>query len=445
MPRFTFNDIKQFITHDIWYVNVEQFPPWQRKGIKLLRITILGVKDIIRKDLSLRASALTLYSIMSIVPVFAMVFGIAKGFGLEAYLDGQLKQWLGAQPEVLNNVTNYAHNMLGSVKGGVIAGLGFALLLWTIIQVLGNIEHAFNSIWYVKQPRTWVRKFTDYLSIMLVAPLFIIASGTATLFISTQVKELIVHFSFLGETLTDVIIVSLKVLPFFTTSLLLFLLYQVMPNTRVKPIAALLAGIIAGTVFQFFQWGYINFQIGVSKYNSIYGSFASIPLFITWLQFSWTIVLVGAEISYSIQNIEVFESEQITVNISHKMRMLFAIYALQHITKKFSEAQTAPDAIELTNKLKIPLSVCKKTLRLLQDAELVVPAQLNTKTKEYSFVPALDPKFFTISFVINKLENIGELKKINDPDGAFHRLKAQYIHLEKAMEESSSNKHILDI
>lgn len=442
MARFNLVKIQAFITHDIWHVNLDNFPRWQRGVIKILRISILAIKDYGRKNLALRASALTLFSIMSIVPVVAMIFGIAKGFGLEAFLDEQLKQLLGAQPVIFENVSNYAHNLLGSTKGGVIAGLGFVMLLWTVLQVLANIEDAFNSIWYVKQPRTWARKFTDYLSIMLVAPVFIIISGAANIFITTQVQQIAAHFSFLGHFFSELIIISLQVLPYITTSLLFFLLYLVMPNTRVKPRAAITAGIIAGCVFQIFQWAYIAFQVGVSRYNTIYGSFASIPLFITWLQFSWMIVLIGAEISYSVQNIALFQAEQQTGKISHKMRMLYSLYIMNMVAKKFKHAVQPPDAPEIAAKLNIPLNLCRQLLDNMQQCNLVAKTVEHEKSREYCYVPALDLSMLSMGFIINKLESLGELKK--HPGDVMHQIKVNYIQLEEAMNASSANKNILE-
>lgn len=442
MAKFNFTRITEFITHDIWHVKLDNFPRWQRGSIKILRICIMAVRDFVRKDLALRSSALTLFSIMSIVPVVAMVFGIAQGFGLESYLDKQLNELLGAQPVILENVMNYAHNLLGNTKGGVIAGLGFVLLLWSVIQVLSNVEDAFNSIWYVSQPRSWARKFTDYLSIMMLAPIFIIISGAANIFIKTQVSNILVHFSFLGKVITESIIISLQILPYLTTSLLFVLLYLVMPNTRVKPRAAVTAGIISGCVFQLFQWAYITFQIGVSRYNTIYGSFASIPLFITWLQFSWMIVLVGAEISYSVQNIALFQAEKITGNISHKMRMLYSLYILNFVVKRFKHAQHAPDALEIATRLELPLSLCRQLLDTMQQCDLVAKTVENTKNKEFCYVPAVDISYLKIAYVINKLESSGDLKKHSSE--VLHQIKLCYLGLERAMDADVQNKNIAD-
>lgn len=435
----------RFFTYSIWHVKLNRFPAWQRGGIKILRISMLAVKDFVRKDLSLRATALTLYSLLSIVPVLALIFGIAKGFGLEAYLDNELKSALGSQPIILENVLTYAHNMLASTKGGVIAGFGFGLLLWTVLQVLGNIEDAFNSIWYVQKPRTWVRKFTDYLSIMLIAPLFIIISGASNIYISTQIPSLLTRLSLLNDSVIHLVVISLKTLPFITTILLFFFVYQVLPNTRVRPKAAFTAAVIAGIVFQLFQWGYIAFQVGVSRYNTIYGSFASIPLFITWLQFGWMIVLIGAEISYSVQNIEIFEAEQQTGKISHKMRMLYSLCIVYHVAKQFKAAAAPPDAMQISGKTGIPVSLCKQLLNNLQKADLVAQTIEHEKSKEYCYVPAVDTSYLTLGYIINKLESYGELKKHEEDGQVMLNMKRHYIALEEAMNNASSNKNILDI
>jgi membrane protein len=215
-----------------------------------------------------------------------------------------------------------------------------------------------------------------------------------------------------------------------------------MPNTRVKPKAAIVAGIIAGCVFQLFQWGYIAFQVGVSRYNTIYGSFASIPLFITWLQFSWMIVLIGAEISYSVQNIAIFQAERQTGNISHKMRMLFSLYILHYVAKRFKNALQPPDAVDIATKLNLPLNLCRQLLDNMQRCDLVAKTIEHDKSKEFCYVPAVDTSFLTMGYIINKLESLGELKK-HESD-TLHQIKVHYIELENAMNKSSANKNILE-
>jgi membrane protein len=435
---------REFFANDIWHVRLEKFPKWQRLFIKTARIVLLSVRDFNEKKLFLRSSALTYFSMLSIVPVVAMIFGISKGFGLEGYIDEQLNKAFAGQPQIGENLKSYSHNLLQNTQGGWVAGLGFVLLLWTIIQVLSNIEDALNSVWHVKQPRTWARKFTDYLSIMVVAPIFIILSGAANIFISTQIQTLAETLTIFGDTVREIIIISIKFVPFLSTWILFFFVYIVLPNTRVKIRSAIIAGIIAGTCFQLFQWGYIEFQVGVSRLNAIYGSFASIPLFITWLYYSWTIVLVGAEISYSIQHVTTFEAQEKTKNLSYEMRMLYHLHIIHHIAKKFREGKAAPNIQELSHKLDIPAAVCRNVLDNAIKANLVVEA-LNPKTKDTLFTPAVDIAKLTMSYIIQKLNSVGEMKRGTITDESFQKIKTYYNELEVAMHQSPSNKHIIDL
>lgn len=434
----------QFFANDIWHVELDRFPKWQRASIKTARIVLLSVNDFNEKKLILRSSALTYYTLLSIVPVIAMIFGIAQGFGLEQYIDKQLNKAFASQPYIGENLKTYSHNLLQSTSGGWVAGFGFLLLLWTVVNVLSNVEDTLNSIWYVKNPRTWSRKFTDYLSIMVLAPIFIIVSGAATIFVSTQIEALADMAAVLGETVNQLMIFSIKLIPFVSTWLLFFLVYVVMPNTRVKLRSAFIAGVIAGTAFQFFQWGYIEFQVGVSRLNTIYGSFASIPLFITWLYYSWTIVLVGAEISYSIQHVKTFEAQERTKNLSHEMRMLYHLHAMHYVTKQFVQDKPAPSLAEITKALSIPSAICRTVLSNCIKARLVVES-IEAKTKETVFTPAVDASKLTIGFIIHKLESVGELKRSSQTAEAFQKIKTYYNELELAMLQSPSNKHIVDL
>jgi membrane protein len=435
---------REFFGSDIWHVRLEQFPRWQRWYIKVLRIIILSIKDFEEKQLILRSSALTYYTLLSIVPVVAMVFGIAQGFGLEAYIQQELRESFHAQPQILDNLLNYSHNMLQNTKGGWVAGFGFVLLLWSVMQILGNIESALNSVWHVKIARTWTRKFTDYLSILIVAPVFIIVTGSMNIFISTEIQGWSERLSGLGSFVQQLTIISIKFVPFISTWLLFFLVYLVMPNTRVKLRSALLAGIVAGTFFQLFQWGYIEFQVGVSRFNAIYGSFASIPLFITWLYFSWTIVLIGAEISYSIQNVAHFEGQQRTKNISHEMKMLYHLHIMHYICKKFRNADRAPAIPEISARLDIPASLCRNILDQCIKAGLVVES-FDARHKEGIFTPAMDIARIDIGLVLTRIEGLGEMKRSEHTLQEFHLIKQYYNDMETAMLNSPSNKNIADL
>ncbi|MDD5255900.1 MAG: YihY/virulence factor BrkB family protein, partial [Candidatus Omnitrophica bacterium] len=290
--------IVNFLNKDIWRIRLKDVPQKRSFFIRTLRIILLSLRRFNEDKCSLSASALTFYSLLSIVPVLAMIFGIAKGFGLDAMLEKQLLEKIPAQDEIITNIMNFSHSLLENTKGGLIAGVGVALLFWTVIKVLGDVERSFNDIWGIKNMRSLMRRFADYLSVMLICPVLLILASSATVFINTQAKMLTQKISVLGAFAPTVYFL-LDLLPYTVMWAVFTFLYIFIPNTKVNFKSGILAGIVAGTIYQVMQWVYVHFQIGVANYNAIYGSFAALPLFLVWLQLSWRVVLLGAEISFA--------------------------------------------------------------------------------------------------------------------------------------------------
>jgi membrane protein len=261
--KLAFLKSKSFITYNIWKINLKELPWYKMSPIKLMRTFILAYRGFNEDKVNLRASALTYFSILSVVPIIAMAFGIAKGFGFDDKMQQLLQESLKGQEDIATWLIDFATNMLDSVKGGWIFGIGLVFLLWTVMQVLSNIENAFNSIWQVKHSRVFFRKFSDYFSIMLIAPILILVSSSSQVFIIETVDKITNEITFIGYV-GPIIHFFVKLVPYVLVWMLFTFIYMVMPNTKVKFGSALIAGIIAGTVFQVLQWGYIHFQIGVS-------------------------------------------------------------------------------------------------------------------------------------------------------------------------------------
>jgi len=280
----------------LWHTRREDLRiPWPL--IRVLRTVHAAVQDFGLHKGSLHASALTFYTLLSLVPVVAMAFGVAKGFGVEKLLEKELLRNFAAQEEVIVQLIAFANNMLENTKGGLIAGIGVIVLFWSVIKVLGKIEDNFNHIWGVSS-RSLVRKLSDYLTIMIVGPMLLIMSGSATVFIASKVSALSSQVG-LQDVFSPAVALGLALAPYILIWLLFTLIYMIMPNTKVRPESAILAAVLAGTTYQLVQVAYVRFQIGVTSYNAIYGSFAALPLFLVWLRLSWFIVLFGAEIAHA--------------------------------------------------------------------------------------------------------------------------------------------------
>jgi membrane protein len=399
------NKIIQFITTDIWHIQSKN-ASWSRSFfLRQLRVILLSLRGFNEDKLQLRASALTLYSLLAIVPVLAMVFAIAKGFGFDTLLQDQLLTRFPGQQEVLVKAIGFARNLLAKTRGGLIAGIGVVVLYWAVIKVLGHIEHAFNDIWNVSKARSLWRKFSDYLTIMLICPVLVILSSSATVFVKTQITLIVDRIALLGF-FSPLIYVSFKLIPYLLIWLLFTFTYLMMPNTKVRIGSGLVAGIVAGTIYQVLQLVYINLQFLLSKYNAIYGSFAALPLFLFWLQASWLIVLFGAEIAFAHQNNETFEFEQVTRKISVSLKKRLALQIMHRLVANFANAKKPLTVHQLSSALEIPLRLVQTSLLDLVASKLVSETD-SESLQEPAYQPALDINRITIAYVINAMEHIG--------------------------------------
>ena len=403
--RSIFSKSAGFIKNDIWRIRSKNLPGKKYFLIKHLRIVILAIRGFDEDKCLLRASSLTFYSLLSIVPVAAMAFGIAKGFGFEKILEKQLFANFPTQHEVVAMVIGFAHSLLDNTKGGMIAGIGLVLLLWSVIKVLGHIEGSFNEIWEIRESRTFLRKFSDYFAIMLISPMIMILSSSVTVFISTQITVITERIALLGF-FSPLIFLSLKMIPYFLIWLLFTIGYILMPNTKVNFTSGLLAGVVAGTLYQITQWGYIYFQIGVSKYNAIYGSFAALPLFLIWLQISWLIVLFGAEISFANQNVDTYEYEPDSLRVSTAFKRLLALQVAHLLVKNFQNGEKPLTADQISHKLEIPIRLLNTLLNSLVVTGILSDARAGAY-KELAYQPGRDINGLTIKFVIEALDGQG--------------------------------------
>ncbi len=394
-----------FIKTDIWRIRLKDIPKKKYLIIKPLRVFLLSFRGFNEDKCQLRASALTYYSLLSIVPVFAMAFGIAKGFGFEKLLQTQIMEKLPGQEAVLKQVIDFAYTLLENTKGGVVAGVGIAVLFWTVIKVLGNIEKSFNDIWGIKETRKISRKLTDYLSVLLICPVLIIVSSGLTVFITTQITFITEKISLLGYV-SPLIFFLLKFLPYSIIWVLFTFIYVFMPNTKVNLKSGVLAGVVAGSIYQVVQWAYIAFQVGAAKYNAIYGSFAALPLFLIWMQISWLVMLFGSEIAFAHQNVEMYEFEHDCLNTSYSFKRLMSLRTAQLIIKNFSQAMSPLTAIEISHILEIPVRLLRDILYELEQGGVISEVKV-LDSREIAFQPARDPHSLTIKNVIDALENKG--------------------------------------
>jgi membrane protein len=431
------------INVDIWRIRVKDISRTKRFFIKQLRILILTTRGFVKDNCPLSASALTFYSILSIVPIVAMAFGVAKGFGFQMFLEKQLLNKFPGQEEIMNRVVVFASSLLENTKGGIIAGIGIVFLLWTVIKLLSHIELSFNDIWDVKKPRTYGRKFSDYLSIMLISPILFFLSSSVTVFITTQIKVITQKVALIG-IFSPAIFFMLKFIPYGLIWILFVFMYILMPNTKVNFSSGLIAGVIAGTIYQIAQWAYITFQVGMARYNAIYGSFAALPLFLIWIQLSWMIVLFGAEISFAYQYVDTYDFEPDRRLISPAFKKLLSLHITHLIISVFSRGKPPLTASKISQILEIPLRLVKQILDELVEIEILSNTERKNNTEVF-YQPARSTNLITIRSVIQALEQKGVNNIPVAQTAELRQLSEALKTLNEEFEKSPANRLLKDI
>ena len=411
-------NLRDFLLKGIWSIRLSDLSPKKAKQIKAIRILLLSIRGIFEDKIQQRAAALTLYTLLSIVPVLAIGFGIAKGFGYDQYLKGQIESYLTTQEaskiahpdqqadidyskayrQIAEQLINFADSMLAKTKGGLMAVIALGILLWSVMKVLNNIESSFNAIWQIKKPRPFIRKLTDYIAMMFITPIFVISTTIALVTLqSVKVHSLLSPFLF----------ILVKLSPIFLIIIMFTFMFIIMPNTRVKFTSGLVGGVIAGIIFYLTQKLYFYFQVGISNYNAIYGGFAALPLFLLIMQLSWQIILLGAKFSFSTQNVDMFEFETETVHMSDYSRRILSMLLVHRVIQNFTTGLKPLTAHDLSHELKIPIRMIKALLTDLVDCNIF--SEVTTKKpKVMAYQPAQYIERFSIKFVMDSIDKHGE-------------------------------------
>ena len=332
----------RFFQKDIWRISRDEMSPVKFLWVEVLKKLLLAIRFFTAKRVMQKAAALTYSTLLAIVPIMAVVFAIARGFGYNKYIEVWFRSAFESQPQAADIIIGFVNSYLVHTQSGVFLGVGLIFMLYTVLMLVSNVEDAFNEIWQVKKPRSIFRTFTDYLAMFFMFPIIIVLTSGISIFMATVANSL-PNFLLLGPFVRLLI----DMLPYVLMAGLFIALYIFMPNTRVRPISALVPGILAGIAMQGLQIFYIHSQMFLSSYNAIYGSFAALPLFMLWVQISWTICLFGAELCYTNQNLDYYDYDANTGEISHRYKLLMASLLMSKICQRFAKGQRAYSAYEL--------------------------------------------------------------------------------------------------
>ena len=386
---------RNFVDRDLWEMDAADQRWWRRFLLNQGQILILVVRGFFADGCMLRASALTFTTLLSLVPLLALMFSVLKGFGVQNELEPLLLDQLAVGGgEAVTKIVEYINNTDVANLGKY----GLLVLIITVLTLLSNIEKSFNSVWGVEETRPLLRRFTDYFSVVTIGPLLVVVaiSMTSTLKSQQLVLTLLEH-EYVGEALLSLF----NVLPFMVMWLVFAGLYLFMPNVKVSPRAALIGGIFGGTLWQISQWGYLNFQVGVARYNAIYGTMAALPILMVWLYLSWMIVLLGLEMTYATQNLRTIRQDLRGERVNYASLEFIALTVLLFVGRRFYQGKPALGQEELASQLDAPPRLLRSLLSELTRLGFVVsvdqgddnfgyqPAQSLEKIQLYDVVHGL--------------------------------------------------------
>lgn len=427
----------KFLTYDIWRITEDEVTKTTFSLYNIIKTLYLCINRFTKDRIVNKASALTYSTLLAIVPILAILFAIARGFGFDNLMENQIISGFGGPSETTEIIFQFVNSYLSQTKSGVFIGVGLIMLFYTVINLINHMEITFNRIWQVKKARSMYRKITDYTSMLLLIPVLLVVSSGLSIFMSTMLKN-VEDFTLLAPIGKFLI----RMIPFALTWVMFTGLYVYMPNTKVRLKHALVSGILAGTAHQAFQFLYISSQLWVSRYNAIYGSFAALPMFLLWMQISWTICLFGAELTYAGQNIRNFSFDKDTRNVSRRYRDFISILIMSLICKRFEKNEPPYTAEDISEECQIPLRLTNQTLYELQEIHLIHEVMTDEKSEDIAYQPSMDINKLNVALLIDRLDTHGSEDFKIDRDKEF---QGQWNTLMKAREEyyKSSSRVLL--
>jgi len=435
--------ILAFLETGIWFLPEKGLSRSRAFSVRAMKILLLAIRGYRRDRCAMKASALTFYSVLAVVPVIAVFFGIAKGFGFDRKLQAQLLEKFSGQADVLLKVFEFSDAMLQKTNGGVVAGIGVALLFWSVVKVLGHIEDSFNDIWRVGKSRTIARKLTDYLSITIVCPIIFIMAGSLTVTMASRLEFIAGKLARWGLPAAP-ILVLLEIVPFVLVWVLFAFIFIYMPNTKVRMKPGIVAGVVAGTAYEATQWIYISFQVGVAKANAIYGSFAALPLFLVWIQLSWLIVLMGSEISFAVQNVDTHGFPVGSEKVSPHQRRILSLLIARLVIRNFSAGEKPLTPSRIADALGMPSLLVHRIVADFSAAGFF-SAVKTEEGEEAAYQPARDIGGITVKTVLDALERGGSADLPFTPTGGFREVSDILDAFGSTIGRSPENRLLTDL
>lgn len=398
-----FKRLYYFLVRDIWRTTGQELNRTRRIGYSTIKTLILSARGFSQNDISMRANSLTYSFMFALVPILAMVVAVARGFGFEQVIEDSLNKSFLGNYNIVPTIMGFVQRYLETAQGGVFIGMGIFVLLWAIYSFFTNVESSFNKIWQVEKSRSIVRQITSYITILLAIPILLIASSGISIFFNSTMSE---FNAFRGISMMNELL--FKLIPWVTSWLVFFVMYWQVPNTRVHWLSALIPGILIGTIVQVLQMASVWIIMFLGRTSIVYGTFAAIPLLLTWVQWTCLAILFGAELSYSIQNNERFDYQHETDSMSRRYKDYITLYICHLIVRRFEEGGEPYTASELAQQNHLPTRIVNQLIGRLTTAKILSEIRPAVETEEIRYQPALDIHKISVGMVLDHVEQQGD-------------------------------------
>jgi membrane protein len=431
----------------IWERKLTDYSGVRRFLFKSLRIAAFAVQEYFSDQCIMRASALTFYTLVSIVPVITMVLAITRAFGLDAVVLQHVWASLSNQTALVGRIFVFANSLLKITTNGVVAGFGVVVLLWTVTRALGNIEFTFDKIWEVSRARSPVRRVTDYVAMILVGTVGWLISLGLAIALQGQVMTLGARLGI--PDLNQVVVVLLAVVRFLLIWVLFTAGYQIMTNTRVRFGSSVLGGFLGALIYLLVEWIYVRLQFRVSSFSAVYGGFAAVPLFLAWVQITWMIVLFGAELAFAHEHFETYGFVPNYAKLSTHRTRLLKLRVMHLVVKTFEQGGKALISAEISERVEIPVRLLRRLLRELAEAGLVTRTHARDE-RLVAYQPARSSDWLTLGKVVDAIdgytEPAGKSETLNSkPETMEDALPEALRRLHDAVDQSAADVRLADI
>ena len=404
-----------------------------------LRITHLIIRDLMAGMITLRAMSLVYTTILALVPLLAVSFSVLKGFGVHNQIEPILLNLFLALGDKGPVITAQIIEFVDNTKAGVLGSLGLALLLYTVISLLQKIEQSFNFTWHVSEHRSIGKRFSDYLTVVLIGPVLLFSAlGVTASIANISIIQDAMQIESIGfvTRLTGYLLPYLLVITAFT------FVYMFVPNTKVKFKSAFIGAIVSGLLWGASSWAFASFVAGSAKYTAIYSAFASMIIFFIWIYINWVILLIGCSIAFYHQNPAQQNLRTSRVTLSNREKEYIALNIMALIGKHYYTHAPAWTIEALATHMKTRMDICTIIIDQLLNKKLLK----ETTECPGTFLPAYDLQTISLHDIVSAIRSSGESRR-NSLDNLQIEtdVKAIQTDIDAAVEASLKHKTLKDL